>query len=256
MPASPKADAGMSVGNLMIEQTLSYIPKLLPYLGVTFQYVVLSLVFGSVLAAGMTAAKLCRFRVVRSVAFGITTILRCTPSIVLLFLVFYGLPPLLRSTLGIDIEGLNVIYFVVATFALFLGASLSELARSAFQSIDPGQAEAAACIGLTRTQILRRIIWPQVFYLMVPNMGNTLQFLIKEGSLAYMIGLIDIMGRAFLLNSNTMSAYVLQIYLALALIFWALSIAIEKGFDWLEHRLQTGYGKAATLSNHKKKALR
>ncbi len=240
----------------MIEQTLSYIPKLLPYLGVTFTYVVFSLLFGSLLAAIMTAAKLSRFRVLRGLAFGITTVLRCTPSIVLLFLVFYGLPPLLWKTVGIDIEGVDVIYFVVATFSLFLGASLSEVARSAYLCVDPGQAEAAACIGLTRMQTLRRIVLPQVFYLMVPNMGNTLQFLIKEGSLAYMIGLIDIMGRAFLLNSNTMSAYVLQIYLALALIFWVLSVGIEKGFAWLERRLQTGYGKSAHTSDRKKGALR
>lgn len=240
----------------MIEQTLSYIPQLLPYLGVTAEYVVLSLIFGSLLAAVMTAAKLSRFRIVRSLAFGFTTIMRCTPSIVLLFLVFYGLPPLLWSIFRIDIERVDVLYFVTATFSLFLGASLSELARSAYQSLDTGQAEAAACIGLTRIQTLRRIIWPQVLYLMIPNMGNTLQFLIKEGSLAYMIGLIDIMGRAFLLNSNTMSAYVLQIYLALAIIFWVLSIIIEQGFALLERHLQTGYGKAITLSDRKRRSLR
>lgn len=240
----------------MIEKTLSYIPQLLPYLGVTFTYVAFSLLFGTILAAIMTAAKLSRFRVVRGVAFGITTVLRCTPSIVLLFLVFYGLPPLLWSVFGIDIEGVDVIYFVVTTFSLFLGGSLSEVARSAYLDVDPGQAEAAACVGLTRRQALWRVVLPQVLYLMVPNIGNTLLFLVKEGSLAYMIGLIDIMGRAFLLNSNSMSAHVLEIYLALALIFWALSVGIEQGFAWLERHLRTGYGKPARASTRRRGALR
>ncbi len=227
----------------MIEKTLSYIPQLLPYLSVTLVYVAFSLIFGSLLAIGMTAAKLCRFRIIRGLAFGYTTVMRCTPSIVLLFLVFYGLPPLLWSAFRIDIEGIDVIYFVVTTFSLFLAATLSELARSAYLSIDPGQAEAAACVGLSRLQTLRRIIVPQILYLMIPDIGNTLQFLLKEGSLTYMIGLIDIMGRAFIMNSTTMSAYVLEIYLALALIFWVLSVIIERVFISVERHLGIGYRK-------------
>ncbi|MDR0513842.1 MAG: amino acid ABC transporter permease [Coriobacteriaceae bacterium] len=227
----------------MVEQILSYLPKLLPYLFVTLEYVAFSLLFGSLLAALLTSAKLSRFRILRGLAFGFTTIMRCTPSIILLFLVFYGLPPLVRGVFGIDIEHWDVVVFVSTTFTLFLGASLSELARSAFQSVDSGQSEAAACVGMNRAQALRRIIVPQVFYLMLPNMGNTLQFLIKEGSLAYMIGLIDIMGRAFIMNSTSMGAHVLEIYLALALVFWVLSLAIERGFSLLEQRLQAGYGK-------------
>jgi L-cystine transport system permease protein len=219
-----------------MEKILSYIPQLLPYLSVTFEYVGLSLLFGTVLALILLAMKLCRFRVVRAVAYGYTTVMRCTPSVILLFIVFYGLPSLLQSWLGVNIQNADAVLFVVATFTLFLGGSVSEVIRAAYLSIDHGQCEAALCVGLSKRQAILRIVAPQAFYLMLPNLCNTLQFLLKEGSLGYIIGLVDITGKAFLLNSNTMSAYVLQIYLALSLIYWPLSIAIEQGFKALERR--------------------
>lgn len=225
----------------MLEQIVYYIPILLPFLLVTFHYVLLSLVFGTLLAFVVLLAKQSRFVLLRALGFGYTTIMRCTPSIILLFLVFYGLPPLLYSLTGIDINDVEPLVFVVATFTLFLGASLSEVMRSAYDNVDRGQYEAAVCAGLSRSQAFIRIVIPQVFYLMIPNLGNSIQFLIKEGALGYTIGLIDIMGKAFILNANTLSAYILPIYLALSLIYWPLSIVIERLFDSLEKKFSAGY---------------
>ncbi len=225
----------------MLDTILSYIPKLLPYLSVTFEYVFFSLLFGSILAVLLVLMKLSTSRIARAIGYGYTTLMRCIPSLILLFLIFYGLPALLKSTMGINIQNANVIIFVIAAFTLFLGASLSEVIRSAYNGLDHGQYEAAVCVGLTNLQAFRRIMLPQIFYLMIPNLGNTVQYLIKEGSLGYIIGLVDVMGKAYLLNSNTLGAYVLQIYLALALIYWAISILVERVFALLERRFEVGY---------------
>lgn len=229
-----------------MEKIVSYIPQLLPYLLITFEYVLLSLIIGILLALILVAAKLSRFRVLKGIAFGYTTVMRCTPSIVLLFLVFYGLPPLLKSVTGIDIENLDAFVYVVVTFSLFLGASLSEVMRSAYLAVDRGQYEAAVCVGLTHWQAFLHIVLPQVFYLMLPNLGNTILFLLKDGALGYTIGFIDLMGKASLINTNTMSAYILEIYLALALIYWVVSIIIEQVFGRLEESFGAGFGRKQT----------
>lgn len=225
----------------MEHTVIGYIPQLIAYLPVTLQYVVASLLFGSLFAALLLLMKLGGPAPVRWIAEGITTLGRCCPTIIMLFLVYYGLPPLLYSLTGIDIENYDAIYFVVVSFSFFLGGSLSEVARSAYLSIDKGQFEAAACVGLTRAQTLRRIIAPQLFYLMIPNLGNTVQFLMKEGALTYLIGCVDLTGVAYLINGRELSAHVLEVYLALALIFWAISIAIDWLFAKLEAKLGTGY---------------
>lgn len=224
-----------------IQNMVGYMPQLLAFFPVTVQYVLASLLFGSLFAMVLAVMKLSGVRPLKWVADGITTLGRCCPTIIMLFLAFYGLPPLLRSLTGIDIEGLEPIYFVVASFTFFLGGSLSEVARSAYLGIDKGQFEAAACCGMTQAQAIVRIILPQLLYLMIPNLGNTVQFLMKEGALTYLIGCIDLTGAAYLINGREMSAHVLEVYLALALIFWVLSIAVDWAFAKLERKFGVGY---------------
>jgi L-cystine transport system permease protein len=214
----------------------NYILELLPYLMVTFQYVVVSLIFGSILGLALATAKLGKIKILKQLAIGYTTIMRCTPSIVLLFMIFYGLPMLLRSTFLINIDGWNTVVFVEITFSLFLGASLSEVMSSAYQAIDKGQYEAAVSVGLSGFQAFLTILLPQAFAVAIPNMGNTILFLLKEGALGYIIGLIDVMGKAYLINGSEMGAHVLQVYFALSCIYWPLSIGIEKLFQFLEGR--------------------
>ncbi len=219
-----------------MNRIITYVITLLPYLAVTFQYVLTSLFFGTIFGFVLAAAKLGKNKALKRLAIGYTTVMRCTPSIVFLFLIFYGLPVLFRTTAGINIDGLGTITFVIITFTLFLGASLSEIMRSAYESVDRGQYEAAVSIGLSSIQAFREIILPQAFAVSLPNMGNTILFLLKEGALGYIIGLIDIMGKAYLINGNEMGAHILEVYLALSLIYWTLSIGIERLFKYLEGR--------------------
>lgn len=215
---------------------ISYILMLLPYLGVTFEYVGASLILGSILGFVLAVAKLGKSKILKWIAMGYTTVMRCTPSIVLLFMIFYGLPVLLKATIGIDIEDSDAILFVIITFTLFLGASMSEVMRSAYEAVDKGQYEAAVSVGLTSVQAFREIIFPQAFAVSLPNVGNTILYLLKEGALGYIIGMIDVMGKAYLINGNDMGGHVLQVYLALSLIYWPVSIGIEQLFKHLERR--------------------
>jgi len=213
------------------------IPVLLPYLKITFLVTILTLFFGTIVGFLLTMAKLSKSSILRSFSNGYITILRCTPTIVLLFLVYYGIPAVGYS-FGLYLNDMNVIVFVVIALSLQFSAIMSEVIRSAYQSVDNGQFEAAVSVGLSNAQAYRRIVFPQAFVVALPNLGNGVLALLQEGALAYTIGLIDIVGKANLMISENYNSHTLEVFLGLAIIYWAISICIEKFTLKLEQRFQ------------------
>ena len=177
------------------------IPLLIPFLKVTFMVAGLSVLFGTLLGFILAAAKIGKSKFARKIANGYTTIIRCTPSIVLLFLVYYGIPAI--GNLSVNLNNIDTAVFVVVTFTLQFAAAMSEVMRSAYQSIDKGQFEAAVSVGLSNSQAYRRIVFPQALVVALPNFGNSLIALLQEGALAYTIGLIDVVGKAKLIIART-----------------------------------------------------
>ncbi|WP_102693263.1 amino acid ABC transporter permease [Rummeliibacillus pycnus] len=215
------------------------IPQLLPFLKVTFAVAGSSIIFGILVGLLLATMKLGNRRILKKIATGYTTIMRCTPSIVLLFLVYYGIPAIVAN-FNINLHNIDTAIFVVITFTLQFAAIMSEVIRSAYEAIDRGQYEAAVSVGLTPFQAYRRIIFPQALVVALPNFGNGMITLLQEGSLAYTIGLIDVVGKANLLIAANLNAHALEIYIALAVIYWILSILIERVFNALEKLFSKG----------------
>lgn len=220
------------------------IPALLPYLAVTLVVGVTSILTGSILGMLLAWAKLSGHKVIRALADGYTYIIRCTPSIVLLFIVFYGLPKFIEAEFGIDMDNLSRAIFVIITFTLLFGAYVSEVFRSAYETVDRGQYEAAVTIGLSPKQAFFRVMLPQAAVIALPNFGNSVINLMKESALAYTIGLIDLLGRTNLIISKNYGAYGVELYVACLLIYWALSFLIEQAFLRMESYLGRGRLKA------------
>lgn len=220
------------------------IPALLPYLAVTLVVGVTSILTGSILGMLLAWAKLSGHKVIRALADGYTYIIRCTPSIVLLFIVFYGLPKFMEAEFGIDMDNLSRAIFVIITFTLLFGAYVSEVFRSAYETVDWGQYEAAVTIGLSPEQAFFRVMLPQAAVIALPNFGNSVINLMKESALAYTIGLIDLLDRTNLIISKNYGAYGVELYVACLLIYWALSFLIEQAFLRMESYLGRGRLKA------------
>ena len=220
------------------------IPALLPYLAVTLVVGVTSILTGSILGMLLAWAKLSGHKVIRALADGYTYIIRCTPSIVLLFIVFYGLPKFMEAEFGIDMDNLSRAIFVIITFTLLFGAYVSEVFRSAYETVDRGQYEAAVTIGLSPEQAFFRVMLPQAAMIALPNFGNSVINLMKESALAYTIGLIDLLGRTNLIISKNYGAYGVELYVACLLIYWALSFLIKQAFLRMESYLGRGRLKA------------
>lgn len=209
---------------------LSYFPQIITNLGVTFTYLGGTLVIGVVIGFFFAWAKVGNNRLLRGIAVGYTAIMRSVPPIILLFLVYYGLPRLSEDVFGVTLRGLDKVVFVILTLGLLSIAYFSEIMKSAYRAVDKGQTEAALTNGLTRAQAFRRIVLPQAVRIAIPNFGNVTVMLLKEGSLGYTIGLLDIMGRAYQLNTVTYSNHILEIYFALAATYWLLAIVIDRLF--------------------------
>ncbi len=214
---------------------LEVLPVLLPFLGVTLAVTVGTILFGSLLGGLLAWAGKQSSRLLQALSYSYIYLIRCTPSIVLLFIVFYGLPKFCLEVLETDINDYDKIFFVLVSFTLLFAAPISEVMRSAWEAIDRGQYEAAVSIGLSPEQAFFYIVLPQAAVVALPNFSNSVINLMKEGALAYTIGLVDMIGKGQLIISHNYGAYALETYLALAGIYLVLTIGVEKLCRQLEH---------------------
>ena len=221
----------------MIAQVL---PDLLTYLDVTLLVALVSIALGSLLGGLLAWANLSGTAPLRWAALSYVYVMRCTPSIVLLFIVFYGLPKLMEAAFRYDMNELHRAVFVIITFTLLFSAYISEVFRAAYTAVPRGQYEAAVSAGLTPFQAFRHVILGQAALVALPNFGNATINLLKEGSLAYTIGLIDMIGKGNLIIAQNFGAYGIAVYLAALLSYWVLVLLLEQVFALVEKRLDVG----------------
>lgn len=221
-------------------QILISLKIILPNIGITFGVALGTVFLGFLLSFLVVKQKFSSNKFWNHFADIYIHILRCTPSIVLLFIVFYGIPKFVLVLFGININFWPKIIFVIIALSLLYSAQLAEIIRSALIAVGKEQYEAALSVGLSPFQSLFRIIFPQAFVIAIPNLGNSLISLLKEGSLAYTIGLIDIMGSGNLIIARNYGAYALETYIALAIIYWALTLIIENIFKFLQNHFSKG----------------
>ena len=161
----------------------SFWPMLKAGIEVTIPLTLISFTLGLILALLTALARLSGVKPLEWIANFYVWIIRGTPLLVQLFIIFYGLP-----SVGITIPPFPA---AVIGFTLSVGAYNSEIIRAAIQSIPKGQWEAASSIGMTRSQALRRIILPQATRVAVPPLGNSFISLVKDTSLAAVITVVE-----------------------------------------------------------------
>ncbi|MGT2735938.1 amino acid ABC transporter permease [Streptococcus orisratti] len=228
----------------MVSYDLSYVFKFLPdilsALPLTLWILLLTTGLGSLLGALLAWGQLYGDEVLASLSRGYVFVLRCTPPIVLLFMIFYGLPEFLEWWLGLDVNGWSRTIFVVTAMTLLFAASISEVFKSAYEAVPVGQMEAGLSIGLTELQTFWRILFPQAFRIALPNISNAILNLLKDTALAYTIGLADVMGAGNLLIGRNLGNYSLETYTAVAVIYWGLALLLSVGSQLLEKSLDAG----------------
>ena len=149
-----------------VSLVFSSIPELLTKLPITLELAVVSMLIGLGLGLVMAIIKMKKIRVLTQITNLLISLLRGTPVIVQLYVAFFGIPMMFKAInqqFGTNLAVANISGFVYAMIALGLNQSgfMAEIIRSALQSVDPGQIEAAHALGMTYPQTLRRIILPE-----------------------------------------------------------------------------------------------
>ncbi len=206
---------------------IEFIPTLIHYLGVTLQILVASILLGLILGIAAAIPRLFKIPLLNQLVILYVSFIRGTPILIQLFLVFYGLPALL-ILINIDISRMEAIYFVIITYAISNGAGFAEIFRGAIRAVEFGQTEAAYSVGMTSSQNFFRIVLPQAIRIAFPNMANSVIGSLKDTSLAFTIGVMDMMGRGDTLIAST--AHALEVYISLSVIYYAIVILLEKLF--------------------------
>lgn len=212
----------------------SFVAKILPLLlvgavttvAISVAAMALALVLGLIAAIG----RLSRSRSLRFLAGLYVEVIRGTPLLVQLFIVYYGLP-----SYGIRLEPFTAGFL---TLGVHYGAYLSEVYRAGILSVDRGQWEAAASIGMTRSAVLREIILPQAVRVILPPIGNYFISMLKDSALTATITVSELLRVGQLKVAVTFRA--MDIYLMVAAIYLALSYPLSVLIRWLEKRSSRG----------------
>jgi len=211
-----------------------YFVKLLPSVRISLVIVVCSLAFGLIVGLVVALPRMYRVPGLQRVSQVYVSFFRGTPILIQLFLFYYGMPEVLKLV-GLDVSKVPSLYFVVFAFALHIGAYASEAIRAAANAVDRGQIEAAYAVGMNGRQALRRIVMPQALGIAVPVLANLVIAMLKDTSLAFSLGTMELTGKAQTLP--TLSQHFFEAYLSLAAIYFIICFALEKLFAALERRL-------------------
>lgn len=225
-PASGGAQPGQRSAWQLIGANLWPLAK--AAITVTIPLTVISFVIGLVIALIVALGRLSSNRVIAAVSRFYISIIRGTPLLVQLFIIFFALPQA-----GIKLDPFPA---AVIAFSINVGGYAAEIIRSAIQSIPKGQWEAAETIGYHYAGALRRIILPQAARVAVPPLSNTLISLVKDTSLASTILVTELLRTAQVAAAPTFEFFAL--YGTAAVYYWVICLVLSFGQSRLEHRLE------------------
>jgi len=208
-------------------------PLLLGAVVGTIPLTVVSFAVGLVLALLVALARLSSVAVLRWLATAYVSIIRGTPLLVQLFIIFYALP-----MLGVVIDPFPS---AVIAFSLNVGGYAAETIRGSILAVPRGQWEAATTIGMGYTLTLRRVVLPQALRVAVPPLSNTFISLVKDTSLASTVMVTELLRRAQEIAAP--SYQFLALYSLAAVIYWVLC----SGLSWGQQRLERHLGRYVTV---------
>lgn len=210
------------------------------YIPVVLILSVVPLIVGLLFGTFIAIVRLYRVPVLNEIFTAIIVFIRGVPLILQLTTLFLFINlsfNIFAEWLGLQVNSSIISYTVIALIGLSINsvAYLSEIVRTALQSVSGGQYEAAYSVGLTSGQTLRRIIIPQAIPVAIPLIGNSFIGLIKGSSAASLISVVEVINAT--LHEANRSYSFLEAYVASAVIYWTLCMLVERMVAFLETKI-------------------
>ncbi|MBE95174.1 amino acid ABC transporter permease [Marinobacter sp.] len=221
---------------LNVEYMLGLVPVLLGYLPLTLQLAGVGMVLALILACLFAVVRVLGIPVLNQLTIVFISFFRGTPLLVQLFLFYYGLPQL--------VSALTVIDGVTATImglTMHFSAYMAESIRAAILGVDRSQTEAALSIGMTNSQLMRRIVLPQATRVALPTLMNYFIDMIKATSLAFTLGVTELMGATQ--KEAAGSFLYFEAFIVAAVMYWIVVEMLSKLQHYLEIRLNKAYSR-------------
>lgn len=214
--------------------------RLLPAIPTTLEITFVSVGCGFIIGSLIAICRLFKVPVLSQLGTAYVTFVRGTPMLTHLLLVYFGLSMVidnLSEKFGWSFNSVSIpmIGFAYIAFSITAGAYMAEVVRSGLLAVDKGQLEAAHAIGMTTFQALRRIVFPQAFAAALPNLTNALIGMLHGSTLAFTVSVVDINAKAQIVATTNWKFS--EAYLAAALLFWGMTILIERAAALLEKRI-------------------
>lgn len=158
----------------------------------------------------------------------------------------------MQNIFGINISSWQKQTFCIIALSTEFSVTCSEMFRSAYNSLDQGQLEGARALGMNKIQSFLRVILPQTVYVILPNLNNATLSIIQGTVLVYTLGIMDIIGRARMIDTNAMGLKTFECFFIVAVIYWIISILITCAFRIIEKRMGRGSQTAGTIKEGKR----
>lgn len=207
------------------------------YIPITLILAIVPMIIGLLLGTVLAVIRIQRIPVLDLVIKGYVLLFRSMPMVLLIMILYFGFVYGFDAFAGFFHLGISSGQISPLTLALIIlsivsVAFLTETIRTALQSVQKGQIEAARSIGMTTWTIYRRIIIPQAVPVAIPILGNAFIGLTQGTALVYMIGVTDLI-TGVKIEANATYRYI-EAYIAIAIIYWGLCLVIEQGIRLLD----------------------
>ncbi|UXN37176.1 arginine ABC transporter permease ArtQ [Avibacterium paragallinarum] len=219
---------------------VDYLPLMYTATLMTLGLAVCSLLLGLVLALIFVSLEMSKWQCVHKPSSIVITLLRGLPEILVVFLIYFGIPEVLEFITGKYLE-LSPFFCGVLALSIIFAAYASQSLRGAIQAIPSGQWESGAALGLSRSYTFIHIIMPQVWRHALPGLSNQWLVLLKDTALVSLIGVHDLMRQAELINTRTHEPFTWYGFAALMyLLITLISQILIRKLEWRFTRFERG----------------
>lgn len=202
--------------NFDLSYAIRQFPTILSYTGMTLRIAIVAMVFSVLFSLMITIVRYYRIPVLTPVVNLYIDLFRGTPLLVQLFFIYYGLAQLFPIFVNLSGYAATVIGMTLNT-----SSYMTEDMRGALESVPRGQVEAGLSVGMTDLQVMRHVILPQAARVAMPVMGNEFISLVKNSSMAFTLGVREIMAEASLLGTSSSNYF--ECYLDAFIVYFVLS---------------------------------
>ena len=194
---------------------------------VTMELTVLTLIFGTIIGIIGALFKTSKYKVLNLIASFYTWIIRGTPMLLQIFIIYFGLP-----SIGIEMGAMTA---GVLALSINCGAYMTEIIRGGIQSVDKGQFEASKTLGLSYGQTMMHVIIPQTIRIILPSVGNEFITINKDTSIVSTITLVELMRSSQVIASSSFRA--METYLLAGVFYLAMTTVLTLLFSLIEKKV-------------------